>query len=97
MRACTRESLQADDEVLCGAGDHGPAAGVDGVLVPAPEHAVRVDQPLPDGDQRLHCTHSSQRDAMLESKTRRAMNQIKCCWCTMASRPHGVTFGVEGL
>jgi len=69
MRAC----LQADDEVLRGAGDHGPAAGVDGVLVPAPEHAVRVDQPLPDGDQRLHCTQSSRRDAELESKTRRAI------------------------
>lgn len=51
-----RASLQADDEVLGGAGDHGPAAGVDGVLVPVAEHAVWVDETLPDGDQRLHCT-----------------------------------------
>ena len=64
----TRACLQAGDEVLCGAGDHGPAAGVDGVLVPASEHAVRVDQPLPDGDQRLHCTQSSQRDARIKNQ-----------------------------
>jgi hypothetical protein len=51
--------LQANDEVLGGAGDHGPAAGVDGVLVPVVEHAVRVDQPVPDGDQRLHCNQNA--------------------------------------
>ena len=55
-RSCVlSQSLQANDEVVRGAGDHGPAAGVDGVLVPVAEHAVRVDQPLPDGDQRHHC------------------------------------------
>ena len=47
--------LQAGDEVVGRAGDHGEAAGVDGVLVPVLEHAVGVLELVLDPNQRLHC------------------------------------------
>lgn len=47
--------LQAGDEVVRRAGDHGEAAGVDGVLVPVLEHAMGVLELVLDPNQRLHC------------------------------------------
>ena len=52
---------------------------------------MRVDQPLPDGDQRLHCARRK-----LAKST--AGSAIKCrCAERVPAGARGVTFGVEGL
>lgn len=55
-----RVHIQASDEEIRGAGDHGPAAGVDGVLVPALEHAMGVLEQVLDHNQSLHCQSTNQ-------------------------------------
>lgn len=48
-------SFQGSDEGVRGAGDQGPAAGIDGVLIPALEHAMGVLEQVLDLDQSSHC------------------------------------------
>ena len=49
---------QRDDELVGGAGDHGPGAGVDGVDVPQRHDPLLVPQPALHRHQRRHCSTS---------------------------------------
>lgn len=53
------QDVQRGDVAVGGAGDHPPAAGVDGVDVPVVEHVVVVLQLRLDGHQRHHCEKDS--------------------------------------
>jgi hypothetical protein len=53
-------NVQGGDVAVGGAGDHPPAAGVDGVNVPVVEHVVGVLQLRLDGHQGHHCVSEPQ-------------------------------------
>ena len=52
-------NVQGGDVAVGGAGDHPPAAGVDGVDVPVVEHVVGVLQLRLDGHQSHHCVSAT--------------------------------------
>jgi len=51
---------QRDDELVRGAGDHGPGAGVDGVDVPVGHDPPLVPQPALHRHERRHCTRKAE-------------------------------------